>query len=124
MKSISYFLIALILFQSCVSAKSVTESRVDKAILDEKKVQIITIEGKTYRYKKLIRRDSILYGVKKVHGVDGLVEQDISHLNIIEVEYVFSTGVIVVMVFATMVITAIVMWFVSNPCDDPYVCPY
>jgi len=75
MKSISYFLIALILFQSCVSAKNVTESRVDKAILKEKRVKIKTIEGKTYRYKKQIRRDSILYGVKKVHGVDGLVEK-------------------------------------------------
>jgi len=83
MKSIAYFLIALILFQSCVSAKSVT---VDKAVLQESRVQIKTIEGETYRYKKLIRRDSILYGVKRVQGV-GLMEQDLSNLNIIEVRY-------------------------------------
>ena len=93
LKSIACFLITLILFQSCVSAKSVT---VDKAVLQERNVQIKTAEGETYRYKKLIRRDSILYGVKRVQGV-GLVELDRSNLNIIEVKY-YSYPVVLVVV--------------------------
>ena len=84
LKSIAGFLIALIIFQSCVSAKSVT---VDQAVMEEKRVQIKTVEGEMYRYKKLIIRDSNLYGVKRLQGVVGLVEMDLSQLNISEVKY-------------------------------------
>ena len=83
LKSIAGFLIALIIFQSCVSAKSVT---VDQAVMEEKRVQIKTVEGEMYRYKKLIIRDSNLYGVKRLQGV-GLMEQNLTHLNIIEVKF-------------------------------------
>ena len=91
LKSIAGFLIVFILFQSCVSLKSVTvvslkSVTVDEAILQEKRVRINTAEGEKYRYKKLIRRDSILYGVKKIQGV-GLMEQNLTHLNIIEVKF-------------------------------------
>ena len=97
LKSIAGFLIGFILFQSCVSLKSVT---VDEAILQEKRVRINTAEGEKYRYKKLIRRDSILYGVKKIQGV-GLMEQDLTHLNIIEVKYALpgATAALVVVSF-------------------------
>jgi len=98
MKSIAYFLIALILFQSCVSAKSVT---VDKAVMEERRVRIKTVEGEKYSYKKLIRRDSILYGVNRVQGV-GFVEQDLSNLNIIEVKY-FSRGKTTLVVVVSVV---------------------
>ncbi len=96
LKSIAYFLLALILFQSCVSATSVTG---DKAV--EGSVRRKTIEGETYHYKKLIRKDSILYGVKKMQGV-GLVEQDLSNLNIIEVRYL-SPGKTAVLVVVSVV---------------------
>jgi len=68
---------------------------VDKAVLQERNVLIKTAEGEKYLYKKLIRRDSILYGVKRVQGV-GLMEQDLSNLNIIEVRYYSLTVVLVV----------------------------
>ena len=99
LKSIAGFLIALIIFQSCVSAKSVT---VDQAVMEEKRVQIKTVEGEMYRYKKLIIRDSNLYGVKRLQGVDGLVELNISHLNIIEVKYA-SPGATVALIVVSVI---------------------
>jgi len=60
---------------------------VDEAVHQEKRVWINTAEGEEYRYKKLIRRDSILYGVKKIQGF-GLMEQDLTDGNIIEARYV------------------------------------
>ncbi len=82
LKTIAWVLITLLFFQSCYTQK-VT---VDQAIQIETKVRIKTIEGKTYYYRDLIRKDSILYGIEKVRGM-GLVEQDLSHLNISEVKY-------------------------------------
>jgi len=110
MKSIAYFLITLILFQSCVSAKSVT---VDKAVLQESSVQIKTGEGEKYRYKKLIRRDSILYGVKKMQGV-GLVEQDLSNLNIIEVKYLSPHNTVVLVVVSVVGFLFIVSFIIVS----------
>ena len=106
LKSIAGFLIGFILFQSCVSLKSVT---VDEAILQEKRVRINTAEGEKYRYKKLIRRDSILYGVKKIQGV-GLMEQDLTHLNIIEVKYALpgvTTALVVISFFGVLTLTGL-----------------
>ncbi len=111
LKSIAGFLIAFILFQSCVSLKSVTvvslkSVTVDEAILQEKRVQIKTNDGEMYRYKKLIRRDSILYGVKKIQGF-GLMELKISQLNIIEVKYMSpgaTVALVIVSVFGVIII--------------------
>ena len=103
LKSIAGFLIGFILFQSCVSLKSVT---VDEAILQEKRVQIKTNDGEMYRYKKLIRRDNILYGVKKIQGF-GLMELKISQLNIIEVKYMSpcaTVQLVIVSVFGVIII--------------------
>jgi len=83
LKSIVYFLIPLIIFQSCYTYKSYT---VDRAVMEEKKVRIETINEKKYRYKKLIKRDGHLYGLKDVSGI-GLIELDISHLEIIDVKF-------------------------------------
>ena len=98
LKSIAGFLISLIIFQSCVSAKSVT---VDQAVMEEKRVQIKTVEGEMYRYKKLIIRDSNLYGVKRLQGV-GLMEQNLTHLNIIEVKYA-SPGATVALIVVSVI---------------------
>ncbi len=81
MKTFAWLLIGMILFQSCISIKSIT---VDEAIQNERKVRIKTIEGEKYQYKKLVWRDSVLYGVKKVAGF-GLVEQDLTQLHISEI---------------------------------------
>ena len=105
LKSIVGFLIALIIFQSCVSAKSVT---VDQAVLKEQPVRIKTVEGETYNYKKLIRRDSILYGVKKVKGVVGLVELDLSQLNISEVKYASPAATAVLVVVSVIGLFSII----------------
>ena len=78
LKSITCLLITLILSQSCISIRDIT---VDEAIQKASEVRIKTIEGETYKYKKLVRRDSVLYGVKKVAGF-GLVEQDLTQLHI------------------------------------------
>ena len=94
-KYIAWFVFSLIFFQSCASAKSVN---VDKAVLDGKRVQIKTVQGEKYRYKKLIKRESILYGVKKIESV-GLVEQDLSQLNISEIKYVSPTFPLVIVSF-------------------------
>ena len=111
LKSIAGFLIVFILFQSCVSLKSVTvvslkSVTVDEAILQEKRVQIKTNDGEMYRYKKLIRRDNILYGVKKIQGF-GLMELKISQLNIIEVKYMSpgaTVALVIVSVFGVIII--------------------
>ncbi len=109
LKSIAGFLVAFILFQSCVSAKGVT---VDEAVHQETRVRIKTIDGETYRYKKLIRRDNILYGVKNVKGIDGLVELKISHLNIIEVKYM-SPGKTVALVIVSVVGVIIIIGIID-----------
>ena len=109
LKSIAGFLIAFILFQGCVSAKSVT---VDEAVHQETRVRIKTIDGETYRYKKLIRRDNILYGVKNVKGIDGLVDLKISHLNIIEVKYM-SPGKTVALVIVSVVGVIIIIGIID-----------
>ena len=83
LKSIAGFLIALIIFQSCVSSKNMS---VYDAVHQKYRVRIKTVEGEMYLYKKLIIRDSILYGVKRLQGV-GLMEQNLTHLNIIEVKF-------------------------------------
>ncbi|MCH8231105.1 MAG: hypothetical protein IIB82_00395 [Bacteroidetes bacterium] len=105
LKSIAGFLIVFIIFQSCVSAKSVT---VDQAVLKEQPVRIKTVEGETYNYKKLIRRDSILYGVKKVKGVVGLVELDLSQLNISEVKYASPAATAVLVVVSVIGLLSII----------------
>jgi len=96
LKSIVYFLIPLIMFQSCYTYQSYT---VDRAVMEEKKVRIVTINGEIYRYKKLIRRDGQLYGLKKVQG--RLSERDISHLDIIELNWV-TPGRTILVVFASI----------------------
>ena len=113
LKSIAGFLIGFILFQSCVSLKSVT---VDEAILQEKRVRIKTNDGEMYRYKKLIRRDNILYGVKKIQGF-GLMELKISQLNIIEVKYmspVATVALVIVSVFGVIIIIGALSYELSD----------
>jgi len=77
------FLFSILLFQSCITAKTVT---IEQAILEESAVKIKTDEGQTYRFEELIGSDTVLYGLKKMKG-GGLVVQDITHLNIIHIKY-------------------------------------
>ena len=109
LKSIAEFLIALIIFQSWVSAKSVT---VDKAVMEDKRVKIKTVEGEMYRYKTLIISDSNLYGVKRLQGVVGLVELNISHLNIIEVKYA-SPGATVALIVVSVIGLSLIITLVD-----------
>ena len=85
---------------------------VDEAVHQETRVRIKTIDGETYRYKKLIRRDNILYGVKNVKGIDGLVDLKISHLNIIEVKYM-SPGKTVALVIVSVVGVIIIIGIID-----------
>ncbi len=82
LKSIAWVLITLLLFQSCYTQ----QVSVKQTIGVEKKVRIKTDDGKRYCFRGLIRKNGTLYGVKKDRGV-GLVEKDLSHLNITEVKY-------------------------------------
>ena len=113
LKSIAGFLIGFILFQSCVSLKSVT---VDEAVHQEKRVRIKTNDGEMYRYKKLIRRDNILYGVKRIQGF-GLMELKISQLNIIEVKYMSpgaTVALVIVSVFGVIIIIGALSYELSD----------
>ena len=107
MKTFAWLLIGMILFQSCISIKSIT---VDEAIQNERKVRIKTIEGEKYQYKKLVWRDSVLYGVKKVAGF-GLVEQDLTQLHINKIT-TMSPGVTalnIVLIFVSTVLALMIM---------------
>ena len=105
LKSIAGFLIVFIIFQSCVSAKNMT---VYEAVHQIYHVRIKTVEGEKHIYKKLIRRDSILYRVKRVPGV-GLIEQDLSHLNIIEVKYASPAATAVLVVVSVVGVLFIIV---------------
>ena len=115
LKSITWLLITLILFQSCISLKNIT---VDEAIKNERMVRIKTIEGEKYRYKKLVMRDSVLYGVKKVVGF-GLVEQDLTQLHIKKINHI-SPGVTVlniVLIYPSLLVVALIGCAFDLPCQ-------
>ena len=112
LKSITWLLITLILFQSCYSLKNFT---VDEAIQNERRVRIKTIEGQKYQYKKLVMRDSVLYGVKKVAGF-GLVELDLTQLYISEVNPRSRTATGLLVVAIVFVVAGVIcanecMWY-------------
>ena len=111
-KSITFFLVTLIIFQSCVSFHSVT---IDQAIATEKRVRIKTTEGEKYTYKKLIEKDGIVYGVKRISGF-GLVELDISQLVIIEVKYSYpgATAALVFVSFFAVLFIYVSIEFAIN----------
>ncbi len=108
-------IITLIIFQSCVSTRSVT---VDRAIATEKRVRIKTIDENTYGYIKLIEKDGIVYGVKRISGL-GLVELDLSYLDIIEVKY-YSPGATAALVFVSFL--AMIMIISALTCTG--FCPF
>lgn len=69
---ISLFLGAIILCQSCVAYKPVNS--LEKVVLEENKVKIITVKNKTIKFQKIELVDGKYYGVKNV-GSEKKMEQ-------------------------------------------------
>jgi len=107
LKPITFFLITLIIFQSCVSTHTLT---VDHAVATEERVRIKINDEQTFVYKKLIKKDGILYGVKRISGF-GLMELDLSQLEITEVKYFYpgaTAALIFLSLFAVIVIVSVI----------------
>ena len=79
LKSIAWLLITLTLFQSCITSKTT----ISKAIENEHRVKIKTAGGKTYAFNRLLLKDSVLYGERRVNKM--MVTQDLSNLTIVKV---------------------------------------
>ncbi len=92
-------LITLILFQSCITKKITIENAIEK----EYRVQVKTVNGEKYKYSKLIRKDSIIYGIKKVKG-GGLTEQNLTYLNIHELKRIYPGASAAVTVLAVIIL--------------------
>ena len=64
---ISYFLILLMVFQSCTIYRS-SGVTLDQAVFSGDKVEVVTQYDKTIKYKYITQEEGTYYGVKKVKG--------------------------------------------------------
>ncbi len=104
LKTTTGLLITIILFQSCITKKITIEN----AIQQECRVQVKTINGGKYKYSKLIRKDSIIYGIKKVKG-GGITEQYLTYSKIHEVKRIYPGA------SAAVTVLAVVILFLAIP---------
>lgn len=65
MKSYSWLLAIVMVFQSCTVYKS-TPVTLDQAVENELKVRIITTSNKTFIYKKIVFDEGKYYGIDRV----------------------------------------------------------
>ena len=68
LKTVSLFLTALILFQSCSAYK--TPITLEQAALEQKAIKITTASDESVKYKYIVYEDGQFYGVKNNPGED------------------------------------------------------
>lgn len=115
-KSISLFLAALILFQSCATYK--TPTTLQQAALEEKAVKIVTVDDDTYKYKYIVYEDGQFYGVKDNPGEDvkfPIVSEEVA--DVLMKNKTIPTWVIMAVIGT--VVVGLLVWIIWFP--PPYV---
>ncbi|MFP4845219.1 hypothetical protein [Winogradskyella sp. PE311] len=68
-QTVSIFLICLVLFQSCRVYHRENVS-LDKAVTEQKRVKIKTIDGQKMKFKKIVLDNRQYFGIEKIKGDD------------------------------------------------------
>ena len=108
LKTIAWFLTALMLFQSCVVYHK-TPTTLEKASQEQIKTKVTNNEGETIKFKYIAYEDGVFYGVNKKSGEIIKTPLDKQYVETVLIKNKSASTWVTVLVIAVPVITIAIL---------------